>query len=127
MRALQRELGKELGSPGGIGSNQHVKKSKGANGTLAKDSKRGSNKSDYLLSRLKRDVPEAVKGGRELRSGPGAPEGSRNNPMGRAGKTNPDNIRISSKEYGTSADYLTARLKRDNPEILEGLKNGEFK
>jgi hypothetical protein len=65
----------------------------------------------------------AVKGGRKLRDRPGAPEGNKN-----ACKNNPDNIRIesSNKEYGTSADYLLARIERDTPEILEKYKQGEF-
>jgi hypothetical protein len=76
MRALQRELGKELGNPGGVNNpdGRKGKKNQRANGTLIKSSKRGSNKSDYLLARLKRDAPEAVKSGRELRGRPGAPE-----------------------------------------------------
>lgn len=70
---------------------------------------------------------DAVDMGRTLRDRPGAPEGSRNNPMGRAGKTNCVINTISKKGHGsTNTPYLTARLKRDNPEILEKYKQGEF-
>jgi len=37
-----------------------------------------------------------------------------------------DNITSSSKR-GTQASYLTSRIKRDHPEILERMKAGEFK
>ena len=68
----------------------------------------------------------AVEGGRKLRDRPGAPERSRNNPMGRAGKTNCVNNTISKKGHGsTNTPYLLARIERDTPEILEKYKQGE--
>jgi hypothetical protein len=33
---------------------------------------------------------------------------------------------INSTQGGTGAEYLTARIARDNPEILERMKAGEF-
>jgi hypothetical protein len=64
MRALQQELGKELGSPGGVnnpeglgGKSGKVKDCQPYNVSLSKESKHG-NKSDYLLARIKRDAPE---------------------------------------------------------------------
>lgn len=50
-------------------------------------------------------------------------------PMGlgdHPGRCIPDVIRNTPKEYGTSAEYLTARIARDRPEILERMKAGEF-
>jgi hypothetical protein len=38
----------------------------------------------------------------------------------------PDIIRTSETGHGTSADYLTARLKRDYAEIFQRLLQGEF-
>ena len=38
----------------------------------------------------------------------------------------PDIIRTSETGYGTSADYLTARLKRDHDAIFQRLAAGEF-
>jgi hypothetical protein len=79
------------------------------------------------------DYETAVKGGRELRDRPGAPEGTINNPLGnnqykKSDEVNYVNNTINQNGHGsTNIPYLTARLKRDNPEILEGLKNGEFK
>lgn len=40
-------------------------------------------------------------------------------------KGRPDNIRSINNEYGTSDDYLTARLKRDDPELAEKVIRGE--
>jgi hypothetical protein len=40
------------------------------------------------------------------------------------GQGKPDNIRIN---YGTDALYLTARLDRDHPEILDAYERGEYK
>ena len=59
MRALQKELGKELGNPGGVNNpdGRKGKKNQGYNITLIKDPQRGT-KSDYLLARLKRDAPD---------------------------------------------------------------------
>ena len=37
-----------------------------------------------------------------------------------------DNVTSSSKR-GNQASYLTSRIKRDHPEILERMKAGEFK
>ena len=34
---------------------------------------------------------------------------------------------ISRFNYGTNADYLTARIARDHPDILERMKDGKFK
>ena len=64
--------------------------------------------------------------GRTLRDRPGAPEGNQN---ACKEKNNYSNriIELNTPKGGTNQYYLTARLKRDNPEILEGLKNGEFK
>jgi hypothetical protein len=66
----------------------------------------------------------------------GAPEGSRNaakpkDPDGSAEheqdpKIKGDNITFNSHR-GTNADYLAARIARDNPEIHERMKAGEFK
>lgn len=38
----------------------------------------------------------------------------------------PDIIRTSETGHGTSADYLTARLKRDHDDIFQRLASGEF-
>jgi len=56
-------------------------------------------------------------------SKPGAPEGNSN-----AAKENnkPDNIRVDSNSYGTSATHTLKRLKRDNPELAERVVNGEL-
>jgi hypothetical protein len=40
------------------------------------------------------------------------------------GRSSLDNIKAT--DGGTSAEYLTARIARDNPEILERMKAGEF-
>ena len=32
-----------------------------------------------------------------------------------------------SENAGTNADYLIARIARDNPEILEGMKQGKYR
>ncbi len=41
------------------------------------------------------------------------------------GRSSPDVIRATS--YGTSSDYLTSRIARDRPDILNRMKAGEFK
>ena len=98
-----------MGTPGGIGSNQHVKKSKGDNSTLAKGSKRGSNKADYLIACIKSEL------GKEL----GNP-GDINNPEGIGGKSdevNYANGTINQNGHGSNiVQYLTTRLKRNTPE-----------
>jgi len=38
----------------------------------------------------------------------------------------PDDIRAVSRGYGTDADYLTARIARDRPDILDRMKTGEY-
>lgn len=38
-----------------------------------------------------------------------------------------DNYQVHSEKGGTSHDYLTARIARDNPEILEGMKQGKYR
>ncbi len=44
-----------------------------------------------------------------------------------ASKNSADVIRTVSKgEWGNSADYLTARIARDGPDILERMKAGGF-
>jgi len=40
-------------------------------------------------------------------------------------ESNPDDIRNSG--YGTSAEYLTARIARDHPDVLSRMRSGEFK
>jgi hypothetical protein len=42
-------------------------------------------------------------------------------------KNNVDTINIKQTGDGTSADYLAARIARDNPELHERLKSGKFK
>lgn len=42
-----------------------------------------------------------------------------------ASEINPYNIRVNS-EFGTNASYLTSRIARDRPDILERMKAGEF-
>ena len=38
----------------------------------------------------------------------------------------PDNYQVNTdKQYGTSAKDLTARIARDNPEVLEGMKQAK--
>lgn len=39
---------------------------------------------------------------------------------------NPDVIRVSDRGYGTSTDYLTARIAKQHPEVHERMKAGEF-
>jgi hypothetical protein len=68
----------------------------------------------------------------------GAPLGSRNNPVGRAANTQPeqdetgsnvDDVNISSSaepKGGNSTEYLAARIKRDAPEVAEALGRGEY-
>jgi hypothetical protein len=41
------------------------------------------------------------------------------------GRSSPDNIMPT--QYGTSTDYLTARIARDRPDILERMKTGAYK
>lgn len=41
------------------------------------------------------------------------------------GRSSPYDIRATS--YGTRSDYLTARIARDRPDILERMKAGEFR
>ena len=41
------------------------------------------------------------------------------------GRSSIDNIKATCG--GTQQEYLTARIARDNPEILERMKAGEFK
>lgn len=43
------------------------------------------------------------------------------------GRTNRDDVIISMPHQGTSADYLTARIARDRPDILARMKAGEFR
>lgn len=38
----------------------------------------------------------------------------------------PDNIRLTSK-FGTSSDYLAAKIKRDHPDVADKLANGEYR
>lgn len=38
-----------------------------------------------------------------------------------------DNYQVHSEKGGTSHDYLTARIARDNPEVLEGMKQGKYR
>ena len=46
---------------------------------------------------------------------------------GRGNKT-PDNHKMFlSEDAGTSADYLTARIARDRPDILKDMKAGKYK
>ena len=40
--------------------------------------------------------------------------------------SNPDNIRVASNSYGTSASHTLKRLKRDNPELAEQVVRGEL-
>jgi hypothetical protein len=44
---------------------------------------------------------------------------------GKGGKAKGDNITLTPR--GTNADYLTARIARDHPDILAGMKAGEYK
>jgi hypothetical protein len=61
----------------------------------------------------------------KLRAHSGAPEGNRNAAKVKVENgNNPDVIRIV---YGTSTQYLIARLERDHPAIHERLKRGEYK
>lgn len=40
----------------------------------------------------------------------------------------PDNCQVDAgKQYGNSAKDLTARIARDNPEVLEGMKQGKYR
>jgi hypothetical protein len=40
----------------------------------------------------------------------------------------PDNVRLKpSESFGNNADYLTARIARDRPDILKRMKAGEFR
>jgi hypothetical protein len=48
--------------------------------------------------------------------------------IGEMGKNNtPNNNYNYGLTQGTSADYLTARIARDNPEVLEGMKQGKYR
>ena len=53
----------------------------------------------------------------------GAPKGNTN-----AAKINPYVVRVDSgnQQYGNRADYLRARLERDNPEVLADLDAGKL-
>jgi hypothetical protein len=42
-----------------------------------------------------------------------------------SGNNQPDDISLK-KQYGTQAEYLVRRLKRDAPEIAEKLARGEY-
>lgn len=37
------------------------------------------------------------------------------------------NYNLEKVDKGTSADYLTARIARDHPEVLEGMKQGKYR
>ncbi len=58
----------------------------------------------------------------------GAPEGSYNNPNGRAGKQTTNSVvhRISSVGANNDASYILARLKRDNPDLAEKVFTSEL-
>jgi hypothetical protein len=55
----------------------------------------------------------------KINAGPG--------PLTKEEKANPHNIRITEAGYGTNADYLTRRIARDHPDILERMKAGEYR
>jgi len=42
------------------------------------------------------------------------------------GRSRVDNINSTSKGGGTNADYLTARIARDRPDILERMQAGAY-
>ena len=47
---------------------------------------------------------------------------------GPVGNANPDIIRVSETgAYGTNADYVTRRIARDRPDILDRLEAGDFR
>lgn len=72
--------------------------------------------SPAAIDRIKRDRP-TVAGKAESASPARQPGRPKSN------QANPNNIRV----YGDSPDYLTARIARDYPGILERMKAGEFK
>lgn len=64
--------------------------------------------------------------GQRLAADPTTPEGNANGTNQHSG---PDNIRptLLATGYGTSAEYLVRRLKRDAPEIAAALGRGEYR
>lgn len=66
---------------------------------------------------------------------PGAPTGNQNAVRERAekaepmsGKNNIGNAKVVSvSSGGRTADYLTARIARDRPDVLDRMKAGEFR
>lgn len=58
-----------------------------------------------------------------------AKEAAPNNPNGTNQHTTPgiDNCKTLDGNAGNSADYLTARIARDRPDILEDMKEGKYR
>lgn len=91
---------------------------------------------DRLRSAYERTAADRMKAA-PIAKPVGAPEGNKNSPTGRKGKQviKADNISIDSgpsekpsrEGYGTRAEYLAARIKRDAPEVAARVEAGEFK
>jgi len=81
---------------------------------------------ERYLHRPSVQVDKALYAEKGLRDGPGAPVGNRN-----AAENNHNNsnncFRYETPAQGNSADYLTARIQRDNPTIYERLRRGEYR
>lgn len=95
----------------------------------------GCTEDDYnaLMDAAKRTVQDFAEqyGDEPLNDSSGAPVGSSNawKAYDTITKINDDNISINfrdSKDGGTSAAYLTRRIARDRPDLIQRMKAGEF-
>jgi hypothetical protein len=78
-----------------------------------KHAKKGTTLRDAVATRAENPLPLAIQKAGKGKAGPG-----------RGHKTGDNVTRL---ERGNHADYLTARIARDFPDILERMKAGEFK
>jgi hypothetical protein len=46
---------------------------------------------------------------------------------GEIGRGRNRDYNVSSNQHGNSADYLARRMRRDHPEVFDGLKAGTYK
>ena len=80
----------------------------------------------YSKDSIDRIVSERKSAQERARSLDGKTSNSGAGPLTANEKDNGDIVTINSTPKGNSADYLTARIARDHPEILERMKAGEF-
>lgn len=96
---------------------------------LGFDSLRSLCKSELSLDEDEAESIIAAKPGMTLRAVLAAEAGKPSPEHGEIGRgrDRDDNINSNSTTGGTSADYLTARIARDRPDILDRMKAGEFR